>query len=64
MIFEDEAFIWWKSLNINEKINYIMVDYPMFEEFGNLTKYALMRVYDRNPQKSFEKFIKENEELL
>lgn len=63
MEIDEEVFIWWKSLNINEKINYIKVDNPKFEEFGNLTKYGLMRVYDRNPQKAFEKFIKENEEI-
>jgi len=61
MEIEDEVFIWWKSLNINEKINYIKVENPKFEEFGNLTKYALMRKYDKNPQKAFENLFKENE---
>lgn len=58
----DEALAWWRHcLTNDQKVELIVKEHPNCLRQSDLMRMALWILYNRNPQKLFDKWIKENE---
>jgi hypothetical protein len=58
----EEAIMWWRHcLTPDQKADLIVKDHPNCLKQSDLMRMALWRLYERNPQKLFDKWIEENE---
>ena len=58
----EEAIAWWRNcLTDNQKVDLIVKEHPGCLNQSDLMRFALWTKYNKNPQKLFDKWIKENE---
>jgi hypothetical protein len=58
----EEALAWWRQcLTDEQKADLIVKEHPKCLNQSDLMRFALWRLYNKNPQKLFDKWIKENE---
>jgi len=54
-----DAIIWWRHLTDDKKAELIVVEHPDCLNQSDLMRFALWRLYNRNPQKLFDKYVEE-----
>lgn len=57
----DEALTWWRHISDDMKADLIVKEHPKCLNQSDLMRFALWQLYNKNPQKLFDKWIEENE---